>query len=290
MLRSSRPAPRRLARTCLAAGLAVLLLPTSTRAQREILSEVVHTMMHSLAGDATFGAFLAGGLGQTVGGVAFTTTVDPLARSFSYATLPGQTFAGQAFALSTTAVFNSAADRYEWTGTGQVGETRWTTSGVAAWTASTARVGVVGNDLCAENPPDLPKGEVSVVVVREDGRYVWGEHLQVYGPAESCSRSTLTLFEVVPPGNQLRPIHEGVFRDQWNWDVGAYVITGPWVRLSGVLQSVPGQEPRRSGDVSAEFAVVPEPSSLLLFAAGGALMIAARRRPNLRSECLTRVT
>jgi hypothetical protein len=93
--------------------------------------EVVETMSQSAESALIF-------TGTVFGADAFSTlnfaaSYDPNAKTFSYDTLPGQTYQGQAFSMATTGSYNSGLGEYQFTTVASLGSQTWTGAGTDMW-------------------------------------------------------------------------------------------------------------------------------------------------------------
>lgn len=108
----------------------LLTLPRMVKADVSVTSQ--ETLMQAQADEVLALEWLYG----TAPGSSlnFNYAVDTSGGSFSWSTLPGQTYNGLSFSVSGTGSYNSSTTTYNWTASGQLGLSPWTEQGEAQWT------------------------------------------------------------------------------------------------------------------------------------------------------------
>ena len=238
------------------------------------------TLRHVLGLD---GMLLTAGLGAAPGTLSFVSATDPGRRTFSYFVSSGQ-YGGLPVTMAANGGFNPATGRYEWTGTGQRGDQRWTTSGSAAWSLGDGTADV------------LPAEDPIVAVIRTEvitdfiNGVQWDGigffRIEVADPTRSSGRGVL-----FGPGGRsqsgdvedwLVRLPDGTREYRWDWKAG---VQPPIVLpTAGRIEGNDGPGGRGFGTITID--VVPEPGSAVLVLAGlGAWgVVAARRRSGRRAS------
>lgn len=210
-----------------------------------VVTEVLETMMGAQANEALF-------IGQTFGvdnaaTLHFSSDLDPLARTFSYATLVNQSYLGQTLALSTTGHYDTTLLKYDWTSTGSLGNQAWNSVGSVEWVGDPT--GTVSTDVTIGN-----------VTVNVRGTVTWDQ-----GPVNATSTGTYTFAS--SGGTQWGPFNG---RDRFD------IPTGEWVHTvevgkgrftpDGILTFAAGFLAQGGGGGAGRFDLairgVPEPSAL----------------------------
>src|ERR1022692_3571429 len=85
--------------------------------------EVVETMVQAQESGSIFMGTVFGP--DATSTLHFAATYDPAAQTFSYDTLPGQTYQGQAFSMATNGSFNGQLGEYQWNTIAELGQQSW---------------------------------------------------------------------------------------------------------------------------------------------------------------------
>jgi hypothetical protein len=113
------------------------------------LQEVTEAMMISQGHDAfSMGVVF----GDALGSLTFSSTVNSVDRTFSYASDSGQTFGGKAFSLVASGAFDQGTGEYVLSAIGSIGSRSFTRVGSVSFGAGTADAG--SDWLCTEATRD----------------------------------------------------------------------------------------------------------------------------------------
>jgi hypothetical protein len=193
--------------------------------------------------------------------VTFTSNVDPVNLTFSFAAQPGSMYFGQSLQLSGSGVFDSNTGIMSMASSGMLGATQWSTTGAF----------LVAGD---------PSGYT----------YTGNENLSLAGPGPlppfSCLTTFITSASFIPAGSFKLSIAQGGWTDRCNQD---NFVDGTWSALD-VYRAVDcgyeihtiaepvesfflhdeGCSPPNggSGAYTISYSPIPEPGSFLLLASG----------------------
>ncbi len=226
-------------------GLVLFALPA-----RAGMFEVTETMMAVQGNAGLFMGSVFGPDNSTT--LQFSSQVDPVTRSFSFASLPGQTYLGQPFSLSSAGSYNSVLGKYLWTTDGQLGSQSWMETGTAQW---------VGD----------PTGTFHGNQVLGGVRYAIDGTAEVDGMGHSEGQFTFTS----PNGTQFGPYPGTDYvSSNGDWIYTIQVPRNP-ITPNGIVTNAMGNIPFPNGgignfdfQVNAQPASTPEPSSLALLGVG----------------------
>jgi hypothetical protein len=88
------------------------------------------TLMQAMFNEAAGLDYLSPGLAT----LNYAFVVNTNTGSFSYASLPGQTFEGVAFSVSGMGTYDAISNTYDWTASGYLGPSTWAEQGEMEWT------------------------------------------------------------------------------------------------------------------------------------------------------------
>lgn len=250
--------------------------------------EVAETLLHLIGGEALF---LPAAFGPSAGALAFTATTDPVQRTFSYFLAAGQSYGGSAVTMSSAGGFNAATVQYEWSGVGQLGSEAWTSTGTAAWSPAATTAGARP---AADPPPPPPPPRVGDPLAGQGGimrngeLWLWVGTATVTGVNPYTSSGAASTGPVLGSGQIVRaavtdvgtPQPDG--RVKWMWTLK---VTAPPPGVNPFEERITWtQESGNPGEGTIEFAVLPEPQSVILLLAGLSVwgLTVRRRRANGR--------
>jgi hypothetical protein len=232
--------------------------------------EATEVLMHAQAADASLIARMFGT--DPLSPLSFITTVDPLGRSFSYATTTGAMYLGQPISLSGSGTLGGATNTWAWTSNATVGATSWSATG----TANIVGDPTLALDWQAIIIPPLPPP----LAFDLSG----GVRLIRAGPL-GLSRGTLTLtFGTVPIGSVVVTDFYNPFTRRWRvLSVGfqvASVPSDPRGNFRPFRIESDGQSPGTggAGSFTTTISAVPEPSTAALVGVGVVAVVGWRRR------------
>jgi hypothetical protein len=231
--------------------------------------EVVEALMQAQGQDLTALVRFFGNDGNAV--LHFTSAVDVNARTFSFLLIPGSTYLGMPFSMSTTGSGN-ATDAWTWTTTSSLGTVTWTT------TASGQFV----------DPPSYFDIFVDIDLTKDQHSFVTYE--QTAGRTVSVETTTFTSHDLITNVDTVykttqrfdEHVLQGPDAGKWIWgDVTADQVDGHTLNIqSGGFSPLDGG----AGSFTATF--VPEPSTLMLTVTALAFLVPVgfRKVQNRRSE------
>ncbi len=254
----------------IAAAVACGLASFATAGSITATTFVTETMMETQSFNnlILYGAFGA----DTTSTLQFSSFTDPVTNTFSYQTLPGQTYDGMAVSLSGSGAFDMNTDEYNYTVSGIVGNDVYSGSGTLQWVGDPTATPCFNVNLGGKN-------------------YRVCANLEVDGTGDSTGTYTFT----APDGTVYGPYNGSDHLTTGGWFHTITVPRNP-VTLDGtvdVIASV-GSIPNLHADTGGEFngggfgsfqtgiSAVPEPSPGSMFGIGCVLMLSARGLQRLR--------
>jgi len=122
---------RKLGLTLVIAAVVVGPWATLARADFTIYDDMHETLMEAQANQGLFIGFLFGPDDGAV--IHLTANLDTSTGEFSYITDPGNSYLGEAIALSMSGVYDAVTRIATWTATGSLGAMSWSSVGSAEW-------------------------------------------------------------------------------------------------------------------------------------------------------------
>ena len=253
------------------ATLFVMVITPLSIARADLLTppdEVVETLIQAQGLDLTWLVRAFGNDGSAV--LHFSSATDVGARTFSFTLLPGATYLGMPFTMSTIGSGNSAS-AWQWTTTATLGANSWTTTGSGQFIDPPITDGLF--DLIV---PDLDKDQHSAIT-----------YDQTAARTVSVETTSFTMHDLVSG-------MDTVYQTTQRFD--SYMLQGPdagkWVWSDNSSNQVDGHalkmdssgfSPLDGGAGSFTVTFVPEPSASVPIAIGlSALFIVVRRRATAR--------
>ena len=235
------------------ATLTTVALALATKGHAGLISsiEVVETMVQTQESGSIFMGSIFGPDSNST--IQFSASFDPVAKTFAYATLPGQSYLGLALSMATNGSYDSQLGQYEWSTTAQLGQQTWTGGGSDVW---------VGD----------PTANINTTYVYKGVTYTVTGSI----PVDALGHSSGTLTYTSPSGAK------------YNWASTDFVPGSPsmpiTVQANGFNEqvSLDGNLPFPNGglgnfDVRISSTAVPEPSTMVPLL-GGLLYVVWRRR------------
>lgn len=250
--------------------LATCVIPAE--ASFTVYDEMLETMMDAANQEALILGHIAPP--NTTSVINFSSNLDPLTGGFSFATLPGQTYMGQAILLSATGFYDIALRQAVWSTTGQFGADAWLSNGTAIW---------VGD----------PEGETELTVTLGGKEYKVKAKLKYevspFGLGKSTGEYTFTGPADGPGGPGPFGPYPGTdefLEGKWRHQI--YVPRNP-VTPDGIVIASLGEVPFPGGGLGGfevAIAPVPEPTSLALAGVGSGLcfIFGRKRRRTIPTE------
>jgi hypothetical protein len=244
----------------------MLALSLSTRAHGEGVSlpanQEVPEIMMELQGQ------ILTGLGASFGpseSISFTSTTDVSAKTFSFSSVNGATYAGQPAAITGSGVFNTSTNAWDLSGIGNVMGESWTLSGTAVDPPATYDLNM---DMLLLNP---------VKVIASVEFNVSGNLILSAGVTEVRNLITDALISRSIYADSR--VLDGPNKGNWHWSTN--IFSSPRGNLS---ISSNGFSPDEGGEGSFSVAVVPEPATWVLLALGVVAMVCGAAPRNARSR------
>jgi hypothetical protein len=207
------------------------------------LTIVTETMMQAQGDESIFIGSVFGTDASTP--LQFTSYVDPVALTFSFASVTGQTYQGMAFSLSLNGNYDTTLGQYEWSAVGQLGSQSWTNTGTAVWTGDDEP-----NSTTILDTFEYPPGS--------------GHFYTISGSVNvDIGNDSTGLFTFLGPAKQIWTYSGG---DHYNPRIGQFswnVPNTPLGFLSGITGSVPVPN-GGAGTSEMMIASIPEPSTLVV--------------------------
>jgi len=218
--------------------------------------EAVEALMQAQGQDLTALVRFFGNDGNAV--LHFSTTVDANARTFSFLLLPGSTYLGMPFTMSTTGSGN-ATDAWTWTTTSTLGTQTWTITATGQFV----------------DPPSFFDVFVDIDPFKDQHSYVTFD--QTASRTVSVETTTFTMHDIITNVDTVYKttqrfdthVLQGPDAGKWVWgDVTTDQIDGHTLHIQSN-----GFSPRDggAGDFTATF--VPEPSTFLLSVSSLVLLV-----------------